>query len=572
MTRPTGTVVRVNGPVVEVEGLSGVASAELLELGDQRLPGEAVTIRDGVITAQVYAYTGGLSVGAPAYALGRPLSVGLGPGLLGGVFDGTMKRLDVAGDFIGISPVEPMARTWTFAPRATVGRDVQPGDVLGTLQETAAIEHRLTVPPHVAGRLEWIAGAGPHDSADQLARIGGVEVGFTSFWPVRRPRPARRRLPGSNPRVTGQRVLDLLYPIAKGSSACVPGGFGTGKTMLLQQIAKWSDADVIVYVGCGERGNEMADVLEELPRLTDPRTGRQLMDRTIVIANTSNMPVMAREASIYSGVTVAEYFRDMGYHTIVIADSTSRWAESLREFASRTGQLPAEEGYPATLSSALAAFYERAGAVETMSGAQGSVTVIGAVSPPGGDVTEPVTAHTRRFVRSLWSLDRDLAYARHYPAVGWVDSFSRDAERLASWQVAHGDPLWGGRREAVLGLLTDADRLRSMAELVGASALPDRERVVLRSADLVRSAVLQQNALSPNDAFCDPRKQAALLDAVLQVHQRCLELVRAGVPVSLIEEVDMSSLSRAKDADAPAETAAADRAREEVLARLEALR
>jgi V/A-type H+/Na+-transporting ATPase subunit A len=571
-TSALGQVVRVNGPVVEIAGLKDVATAELIELGEDRLPGEAVTIRDGIVTAQVYAYTGGLRPGAPAHALGRPLSVALGPGLLGGVFDGTMRPLDAAGDFIGNSSDPTTRRTWTFAPRATLGQSVRSGGLLGVVQETAAIEHRLLVPPDVSGGLTWLASAGEHLADEPVAIVGTTSIGFSSYWPVRKARPVLQRLPASSPLVTGQRVLDLLYPIAKGSTACVPGGFGTGKTMLLQQIAKWSDADVIVYVGCGERGNEMADVLEEFPRLVDPRTGRALMDRTVIIANTSNMPVMAREASIYSGVTVAEYYRDMGYHAIVIADSTSRWAEALREFASRTGQFPAEEGYPASLSSALAAFYERAGLVQTISGAQASVTVIGAVSPPGGDVTEPVTAHTTRFVRSLWSLDRDLAYSRHYPAVGWTDSFSRDAEGLGSWQAAHGDPVWAERRERMLALLSESDRLRSMAELVGSSALPDRERVILLTADLIREAVLRQNALSPNDAYCAPGKQAALSDAALEVHDRCLDLVRANVPASLIEEVDMSPLARAKEAGPPADVAQAAVALNQVLAGLEALR
>ena len=569
-----GRVRRVNGPVVEIDGLEAVATAELIEVGLGRLPGEAVMVRDGIVTAQVYAYTGSLAPGAPAWALGRPLSVALGPGLLGGVFDGTMQSLDRVGDFVepssAATPAE--ARRWRFAPRATAGAEVAPGVLLGVIQETASLEHRLLVPPHVSGTLTWVAEEGEHTAADRVAVVGGRDVGFTSFWPVRKPRPIAERLPARVPLVTGQRVLDQLFPIAKGSTACVPGGFGTGKTMLLQQIAKWSDADVIVYVGCGERGNEMADVLEELPRLVDPRSGRPLMERTVIIANTSNMPVMAREASIYTGVTVAEYFRDMGYHSIVIADSTSRWAESLREFASRTGQLPAEEGYPASLSSALAAFYERAGLARTLGGREASVTVIGAVSPPGGDVTEPVTSHTKRFVRTLWSLDRALAYARHYPAVGWSDSFSRDAEVLGSWQAAHGDPLWPARRERVIAVLAEADRLRSMAELVGSSALPDRERVVLVAARLFREAVLQQSAQSPNDAHCEPEKQAALVDAVLQVHDRCLDLIRVNVPASLIEDVDWSPLIRAKDVGPAGDVASVAAARDEVLGRLEALR
>jgi V/A-type H+-transporting ATPase subunit A len=565
-------VQRVNGPVVEIAGLEDVATADLLELGEDSLPAEAVSIRDGVVTAQVYAYTGGLAPGAPARSAGRPLSVPLGPGLIGGVFDGTMRPLTSAEDFIGVTAPRPAERRWIFEPRAAAGAVLEPGALLGIVRETSAIEHRLLVPPSTRGKLAWLAEAGQHTSDEVLAEVGSTRIGFTNYWPVRKPRPAAERLLASTPLLTGQRVLDLLFPLAKGSTACVPGGFGTGKTMLLQQIAKWSDADVIVYVGCGERGNEMADVLQELPQLSDPRTGRPLMDRTVIIANTSNMPVMAREASIYSGVTVAEYFRDMGYHAIVIADSTSRWAEALREFASRTGQLPAEEGYPASLSSALAAFYERAGLVRTLSGAEGSVTVIGAVSPPGGDVTEPVTAHTRRFVRTLWSLDRDLAYARHYPAVGWTDSFSRDAERIASWQVTHGDPAWGTRRAGVLSVLSESDRLRSMAELVGASALPDRERIVLMMSDLIRKAVLQQSAVSENDAYSSAAKQAALAEAAIDVYGRCEELVRGGVPASMVEEIDMSSLVRAKDAAGPDDAAAAAAARDQIIAQLEALK
>jgi V/A-type H+-transporting ATPase subunit A len=572
---PTGKVQRVNGPVVEVAGLKGVAAAELLEVGPLRLPGEAIMIRSGVVTAQVYAYTGGLAPGAEVRALGRPLSVRLGPGLLGGVFDGTMLPLDGAGEMLSAADrlVPRTEKRWEFQPRAKAGDLVAAGALLGVVQETPVIEHRLLVPPGMRGRLTWIAGAGAYSGNDLLAKLGGdLRIPFSSHWPVRRPRPVAERLPAGGPLVTGQRVLDLLYPIAKGSTACVPGGFGTGKTMLLQQMAKWSDADVIVYVACGERGNEMADVLDEFPRLVDPRTGRSLMDRTVIIANTSNMPVMAREASIYTGVTIAEYFRDMGYHSMVIADSTSRWAEALREFASRTGQLPAEEGYPASLSSNLAAFYERAGYARTLAGGEASVTVIGAVSPPGGDMTEPVTAHTTRFVRCLWSLDRDLAYARHYPAVGWTDSFSRDAQGLASWQAARGDPLWGTRRERVIALLGESDRLRSVAELIGRSALPDRERVVLLAAELIREAVLQQSALSLNDAYCAPPKQAALMDAVLQVYDRGIDLVRGGVPASLIEGVDASPLVRAKDAGGPEDTSAVGAARDHVFAVLEALK
>ena len=409
----------------------------------------------------------------------------------------------------------------------------------------------MLVPPGTSGRIEHLAAAGTYGSDEAVATVAGTSIRISTDWPVRRPRPVRERSDPTEPLLTGQRVLDAVFPLARGSSAAVPGGFGTGKTMLLQQIAKWCAADVIVYVGCGERGNEMADVLAELAELTDPRTGRRLAERTVIIANTSNMPMMARETSIYTGVTVAEYFRDMGYHAVVIADSTSRWAEALREFASRSGALPAEEGYPASLPSALAAFYERAGRVTTLGGAEASVTIIGAVSPPGGDTTEPVTAHTERFVRGLWSLDRDLAYARHYPAVGWAGSFSRDAERLGVWYARNGDLEWARRRARVTSLLAEADRLGDLAELVGAGSLPGHERVVLLAGRLLREGVLQQSALSANDAHCSAEKTAALIDAVLAVVDQCDELVDRGISAAEIEELDFSPLLRAAQETSP---------------------
>jgi V/A-type H+-transporting ATPase subunit A len=363
-------------------------------------------------------------------------------------------------------------------------------------------------------------------------------------------------------------VVDLLFPVARGSAVGVPGGFGTGKTMLLQQIAKWCDADVIVYVGCGERGNEMAEVVSELAELRDPRTGGPLAERTVVIANTSNMPMMAREASVYTGMTVAEFFRDMGLNVVLIADSTSRWAEALRELSSRTGTLPAEEGYPADLASRLAAFYERAGEVTTLGGTVGSVTVIGAVSPPGGDLTEPVTSQTERFVRCLWSLDHDLAYARHYPAISWTGSFSRDADALAGWYLRNGDPEWARRRARMSGLLTEADRLTSLGELVGVGTLPGHERVVMLAGRLLRLVVLQQNALNANDALCGPAKSAALGDAVLAVVDRCQELVEAGVPATVLEEVDFSALVRARSDTGPDDAPGVTKLRDELLDRL----
>jgi V/A-type H+-transporting ATPase subunit A len=407
------------------------------------------------------------------------------------------------------------------------------------------IEHRVLVPPGVDGEVEGLAGAGTYGPDDVIATIAGRPVRLFADWPVRRPRPVRRRDEAAEPLVTGQRVLDAVFPVTRGSSAAVPGGFGTGKTVLLQQIAMWCAADVIVYVGCGERGNEMAEILRELAELSDPTTGRRLSERTVIIANTSNMPMMARETSIYTGITVAEYYRDMGYHAVVIADSTSRWAEALREMSSRSGALPAEEAYPASLASALAAFYERAGRVVTLGGETASVTIIGAVSPPGGDTTEPVTALTERFVRSLWNLDRDLAYARHYPAVGWSGSFSRDIDDLGLWHARNGDPDWARRRARTVGLLAEADRLTDLADLVGAGSLPGHERVVLLAGRLLREGVLQQSALSANDAYSSTAKTAALLDAVLGVVDQCDALVERGVTASEIEEFDFTPLVRA---------------------------
>jgi V/A-type H+-transporting ATPase subunit A len=445
MGTKVGRVVKVSGPLVEVDGLTDVAMSELVELGAARLPGEVVAIRRATTSVQAYEYTGGLAVGDSVTANGTPLSARLGPELLGQVFDGLLRPLSTAPAWLTPRAERAIDRSsWRWNPVAAEGRAVTPGELLGTLPDIAGLEYRVVVPPGVSGYVERLASAGRYGADEAVATIGGIDVRMNAYWPVRCPRPVRERIEAADPLLTGQRVLDAIFPLALGSTAAVPGGFGTGKTMLLQQIAKWCAAEVIVYVGCGERGNEMADVLAELAQLTDPHTGRRLVERTVIIANTSNMPMMARETSIYTGVTVAEFFRDMGYHAVVIADSTSRWAEALREFASRSGALPAEEGYPASLASALAAFYERAGRVTTLGGREGSVTIIGAVSPPGGDSTEPVTAHTERFVRSLWSLDRDLAYARHYPAVAWSGSFARDAEGLAAWYARNGDR--AGRR------------------------------------------------------------------------------------------------------------------------------
>ena len=567
-----GRVVRVNGPLVDVENLEDVMMSEIVELGDRALPAEVVAIDRGRVSLQAYEYTGGLAPGDKASSSGRALSAYLGPWLLGGVFDGLLRPLHGASTWLGPGDLRASSdEAWTWRPLAKSGEPVSGGSPLGTVDVPGALEYRVLVPPSVSGEIASIEAEGDYRADDPIASVGGVEVCISSRWPVRRPLPVRERLDLEEPLLTGQRVLDTLFPLARGGTAAVPGGFGTGKTLLLQQVAKWCDADVIVYVGCGERGNEMADVLDEFADLTDPHTGGRLADRTVIIANTSNMPMMARESSVYSGMTVAEHFRDMGYHTVVIADSTSRWAEALREFASRSGAMPAEEGYPADLASALAAFYERSGAVVTLGGTRASVTVIGAVSPPGGDFTEPVTSQTQRFVRGLWTLDHDLAYARHYPAVSWSGSFARDAETIGAWYSRQGDSGWSVRRAKMTALLAEADRLGAFAELVGATSLPDRERAVLVGGRLLREGVLQQSAIVPNDAYCSAAKAAALADAVLDVAVQCEELAAAGTPAAQLEAFDFSSLLRAGPDVAPGEVAEIGRRRTATLAALKAL-
>ena len=577
-----GQVTRVSGPLVEVRGLAGLAMSDIVEVGTYRLPGEVVAISGDRATVQAYEYTGGLAPGDAAAGRGEPLSARLGPHLLGGVFDGLLRPLDGAGSWLdparpalaggardaeAAGPAGPAAG-FGFTPQASDGDILTAGASLGTVANAGGVSYRVLVPPGISGTVGGLRPGGQVTADEVVATVGGQPVRLTSSWPVRRPRPYAERLDGGAPLQTGQRVVDVLFPVTRGGTSAVPGGFGTGKTVLLQQITKWSDADVIVYVGCGERGNELADMLTELADLTDPRTGGRLAQRTVVIANTSNMPMMAREASIYSGAAVAEFFRDMGLHVVVVADSTSRWAEALREFSSRNGEMPAEEGYPAGLASALAAFYERAGRVVTGGGWEGSITIIGAVSPAGGDMTEPVTAYTQRFVRCLWTLDRDLAYARHYPAISWGGSFCRDAAIVGNWRARNGDPGWTDRRARLSGLLAEADRVGELAELMGVTALPPRQRMAIL-ARLAREGVLQQSAVSTTDAYCDSARAGALVDLVLAVGDRCQELAQRGVSAALIEEQDFSPVLRAKeDARTPEQVRALAAA---MLTRLDAL-
>ncbi len=548
MSEQVGKVTWISGPVIKARGSRHVSMLELVEVGDEHLVGEVIGLDGDMITAQVYEETSGMRPGAPVFGTGLPLSVELGPGLLKSIFDGVQRPLPViekqTGSFIsrGVS-ISPLDRTakWNFSPKVKVGDQVMGGTILGVLPETQAIEHRVMVPPDLEGKLTWIASAGQYTLQDVIAKIktGSEERELTMLqrWPVRSPRPYKERLDQSIPLITGQRVLDTFFPVAKGGAAGIPGPFGSGKTVTQHSIAKWADAQVIVYIGCGERGNEMTEVLQEFPELIDPVSGKPLMDRTVLIANTSNMPVAAREASIYTGITIAEYYRDMGYHVALMADSTSRWAEALREVSGRLEEMPAEEGYPAYLAGRLAEFYERAGNVTTLNGGNGSVSIVGAVSPPGGDFSEPVTQHTKRFIRCFWALDKSLASARHFPSINWLDSYSEYIENVADWWRANSGMDWLQMRNHAMEILSEEDRLSQIVKLVGPDALPSEERLVLETARLVREGFLQQNAMDAVDAFSTVQKQIRMLDLILHFHERGLKVVKRGAPISVIHDL-----------------------------------
>lgn len=537
-------VVEINGPLVTVE-LEGVRTGEQVRVGKLELTGEVIGRHGPRALVQMYEPTESLRPGEPVEALGHPLSVELGPGLLGGIFDGVQRPLlehaKQHGDYVprGVR-IPPLDRTrqWCFepAPGLKAGAHIGDGAVLGTVQETETIAHRILVPPGMGGELLEIVSACDITVEAVVARVkddhGNIhELKLFHRWPVRSPRPYRKRDDAVAPLLTGQRILDTFFPLVKGGRAAVPGPFGAGKTMVQQQIARWADADIVIYVGCGERGNELVDILESFPNLTDPNTGRSLMERTLLVANTSNMPVVAREASIYVGVTLAEYYRDQGYDVVMVADSTSRWAEALREVAGRLGQMPVEEGYPAYLASRLSAFYERAGRVETLAGGNGSISLIGAVSPPGGDFSEPVTSHTKEIVQTFWALSKELADARHYPAVDWVESFSGYVASCGGWWAEHVDARWAECRAAALGILSQAEELARIVNLVGPEALSPQQRWALQGVALFREGVLQQSALDPVDSYCSPQKQFALLDLMLSIHRRGTEMLEFGVPV-----------------------------------------
>jgi V/A-type H+-transporting ATPase subunit A len=537
----TGQVVRVAGPVVEAEGLEGVCLHDVVRVGDDELLGEVVRLSRRSALVQVYENTDGLRVGAPVRSGDGPFGVELGPGLLGGVYDGIQRLLPA----LAVGPDGPFARPfiargagasglpddrwWHFEPAVADGADVGAGDMLGTVAETAAVTHRILVPPGVAGVVTGLRG-GPARVGDPIARVGGRPVAMRTRWPVRQPRPVARRLDPERPLVTGQRVIDSLFPVAKGGTATIPGGFGTGKTVLEQALARWADADVVVYVACGERGNELAEMLDEFPRLVDPRTGASLMDRTVLVANTSNMPVAAREASVYVGMTIAEYYRDQGYDVALLADSTSRWAEALREISGRLEEMPGEEGYPASLPARLAEFYERAGAVECLGRERrrGSVTVIGAVSPPAADFSEPVTQYSLRLAATYWALDTDLARRRHFPAIHWTRSYSHDD--LGGWFAREVAPDWDEGRRWLLAILSEEASLLEIVQLLGTEALGPLQHVTLRTGLLLREGFLQQSALDEADAYCPPGKQHAMLAAIRRAHAAMLDAAGRGVP------------------------------------------
>jgi V/A-type H+-transporting ATPase subunit A len=520
---------------------------EVVHVGNMGLVGEVVRLVGDSATIQVYEDTTMLKPGAPVECTGAPLSVWLGPGLVGNIYDGIQRPLPGimarSGAWIRRGEkVDPLdtAKQWTFEPTVKGGDSIKAGQAIGQVAETPLVAHLIMIPPDVDGTVKSIKGKGDYTLREPLAVIetsqGSREITMLQQWPVRVPRPITERLRISEPLITGQRIIDTFFPIGKGGAAAIPGGFGTGKTITQHQLAKWSDAQIIVFIGCGERGNEMTEVLREFPELKDPRSGRPLMERTILIANTSNMPVAAREVSIYTGITLAEYYRDMGMSVAVFADSTSRWAEALRELAARLEEMPAEEGFPASLPTRLAQFYERGGAVTTLAGQQASVSIVGAVSPPGGDFSEPVTQHTRRFIRCFWALDTELANARHYPSIHWLHSYSEYAEDVSSWwnKLA---PDWIELRTEALTLLQREDRLQQIVKLVGPDVLPDSQRLILFIAEIMKDGFITQSAFEENDMYCTPERQIALLRLILMVYRKSRDLIQEGMPLSQIRSL-----------------------------------
>lgn len=542
-----GKIYGINGPVIYLKGKTEFKMSEMVHVGEEKLVGEVISLDKDMTTIQVYEETSGLRPGETVEATGAAVSVTLAPGILNNIFDGIERPLEKisesAGAFIsrGVS-VDSLdtEKLWDTHMTVSEGDFLHAGAIFAEVPETRAIVHKCMIPPQTEGTVVEIKPDGQYTITDtllvlELASGERKEITMTQHWPIRVPRPVHKRYPASIPLVTGQRILDTMFPIAKGGTAAIPGGFGTGKTMTQHQIAKWSDADIIVYIGCGERGNEMTQVLEEFGELVDPKSGNPLMDRTTLIANTSNMPVAAREASIYTGLTLAEYYRDMGYDVAIMADSTSRWAEALRELSGRLEEMPAEEGFPAYLASRLSAFYERAGMMQTLSGATGSVSIIGAVSPQGGDFSEPVTQNTKRFVRCFWGLDKSLAYARHFPAIHWLTSYSEYLNDLGGWYSDNVSPKFLDYRNRIMTLLSQESSLMEIVKLIGGDVLPDDQKLTLEIAKVIRLGFLQQNAFHKDDTCVSMQKQFKMMDVILYLYKSCRKLIAMGMPMSVLK-------------------------------------
>lgn len=541
-------IYSINGPVVKLRETQGFSMMEMVYVGKRRLIGEVIGLTNEEVTIQVYEGTSGLRTGEPVVASGAPLSVTLGPGIISNIFDGIERPLqklkEASGAFIadGLSvPVLDENRTYAVTVKMEEGDTVHAGEVYASCPETSVILHLCMIPPTLSGKVVFAAPSGEYHINDEILHVKdakGVVHSLTlcQKWPIRKARPAMRRIAPSRPMITGQRVIDTLFPIARGGTAAIPGGFGTGKTMTQHQIAKWCDADIIIYIGCGERGNEMTQVLEEFTALKDPRTGRSLMERTVLIANTSNMPVAAREASIYTGITLAEYYRDMGYHIAIMADSTSRWAEALREISGRLEEMPAEEGFPAYLPSRLSEFYERTGCYETLGGAEGSVAVIGAVSPQGSDFSEPVTQNTKRFVRCFWGLDKSLAYARHYPAINWTLSYSEYLDDLSDYYNKQVNPRFTRLRTTLSGILKEETELMDIVRLIGADVLPEEQKLTLEIARVIRVGFLQQNAYHKDDTYVPLEKQYLMMQLILHLRDQAQFVMSKGVSLTAVKE------------------------------------
>lgn len=556
-----GRIVWVSGPAVKADGMSSTKMYETVEVGDSKLIGEVIRLTGDIAFIQVYESTSGLKPGEPVVGTGQPLSVLLGPGIIGKIYDGIQRPLEEmaqkSGSFIGrgiATKAVDMKKKYRFTSTLRKGDDISAGSLLGTVEETPLLTHGILVPPdHHGGRITDIASEGDYDIEHVIATVvkDGTKSELKMYhkWPVRKPRPYSERYDPTIPLITGQRIIDTYFPIAKGGTGAIPGGFGTGKTVTLHQIAKWADSKVVVYIGCGERGNEMTEVLVEFPHLIDPRSGRPLMERTVLVANTSNMPVAAREASIYTGVTIAEYYRDMGFDVVLVADSTSRWAEALREMSGRLEEMPAEEGYPSYLASRLAEFYERAGRVEALGSPKraGSVTLVGAVSPSGADFTEPVTTHTIRFIKTFWALDTRLAYSRHYPSINWMQSYSGYLEDISKWWKQNVSAEWYDLRAESYHILQREDTLKEIVRLLGPEALPDEEKLILEVARMLKIGILQQNSFDKVDTYCSPEKQLKLVKLMVNFFKEAKRALKEGASLADIRAMMViTSLLKAK--------------------------